>query len=60
MKKFWKSKTLWLNAIALIGVIVTGFGVDSETVAAWLGAEGIAIALINAILRAVTNTGLER
>lgn len=54
-KKWWKSKTLWVNALALIAGGVqagTGFVVSMELQAA-------ALALANLVLRAVTNAPLE-
>ncbi len=59
-KKWYLSKTLWVNLIGAAALIATAFGVDSGDVAAWLGAEGILLAMVNAILRAFTNTGITR
>ena len=55
MVKVWKSKTLWVNVLAAIGLFLSGqYGII-------LSAEmiGLALAGINAILRAVTNEPLE-
>jgi hypothetical protein len=55
IKEWWKSKTLWVNAIALAAMIIQanyGFIIAPE--------EQIAIiTIVNLILRAVTKTGLE-
>jgi hypothetical protein len=55
IKEWWKSKTLWVNVIALIAMIVQanyGFIIAPE--------EQIAvITIVNLILRAITKTGLE-
>lgn len=49
-KPFWRSKTLWVNAVAMVAMIVqnaTGFVIDGEVQAA-------ALVLINLVLRLVT------
>jgi hypothetical protein len=54
-KKWYTSKTMWVNALAVIAGIIQG--VTGE---AWFNAEaqvGV-LALANMILRAVTKTGL--
>ena len=54
-KKWYASKTLWINAIGLIAMVVQGI-----TGKAWIDAEaqvGI-LALVNMVLRSVTKTGL--
>ena len=55
-KPFWKSKTLWVNTIALIALVLQGqFGFV-------IGAEEQAaiITVANLILRAFTNAGITR
>ncbi len=60
MKEFWKSKTLWVNAVALIAAVTGAFGLDigldPEGQAAVVG--GI-MAMVNMVLRFTTNTGLK-
>lgn len=54
MKRYWHSKTLWVNTIALIGAILaryTGITLSGDETAALL-------AVINIILRKATDTGL--
>jgi hypothetical protein len=54
-KTWWKSKTLWLNVIALVAMLVQsnyGFVIAAEEQAA-------IIVVANLIMRAVTKTGLE-
>lgn len=55
-KKWWKSKTLWINLIAVGAIIVQikyGFIVSPE--------EEIAVlAVVNLIVRAFTKTGLSK
>jgi len=54
-KIWWKSKTLWVNVIAMVALIAqsqTGFAFAVEEQAA-------IIVVLNLILRAITKTGLE-
>jgi len=55
MKKWWKSKTLWVNGFAGLAVVI-----QAVTGTAWLDAEAQAglLALVNMILRVVTSEGL--
>lgn len=55
MTIWYKSKTLWLNAIGIIVIVTqsqTGFIIDP---AAQVGI----LAVINMFVRSITNTGLE-
>lgn len=54
-KKWWKSRTLWINAFALGAVFL------SKTVGIELTAEETAsgMVVLNAIMRVVTGSGLE-
>ena len=54
-KKYWQSKTVWLNVLMALGVLI-----QSITGTNWLDAElqGAIIILANVILRLVTHTGL--
>lgn len=48
MNKAWfKSKTLWINVIAIVGIILYGKEFDSSTV-------GIVLGVINFLLRLIT------
>ena len=54
-KPFWQSKTLWVNALAFVALLVQSLGTGFV-----IGAEeqlGI-LAVINLILRLVTKTGI--
>jgi len=54
-KVFYKSKTLWVNIIAIIAMVIQakyGFIVSLEEQVA-------ALAIVNLVLRAVTHGGLE-
>jgi len=56
MKKWMRSKTLWINIIAIAAIVLQaeyGFIVTPELELAALG-------IINLILRAITNEGLEK
>lgn len=57
MKAFWKSKTFWVNLVALVASVLAGFGmgIDATAQAAIVG--GV-MALINLGLRSVTTTGI--
>ena len=54
-KPWWTSKTLWVNAIAFVALLVQQFGagfiIDAET------QVGI-LAVLNVLLRLVTKTGI--
>jgi uncharacterized membrane protein len=53
-KAWYKSKTLWINGIAMLALLIqniTGFVIDLETQAAM-------IVVINLILRVITHEGL--
>ncbi len=51
-KKWYKSRTLWVNAIAIVGIVVVGKEFDAEVV-------GIVLGALNLILRLLTKEGLE-
>jgi hypothetical protein len=52
MKRWWLSKTLWVNAISLLAIIVQGV-TGKEMIP--LEAQGSILAGINMVLRMVTN-----
>jgi len=54
-KKWFHSKTLWTNALMLVGVAVLEFTGQNP-----LNTEMVAsvLVIVNAVLRAVTKTGL--
>ena len=56
-KKFWKSKTVWVNALVAIAVLI-----QAITGVPWLDAEAQAsiIVVANLILRFVTKQGLTK
>lgn len=59
MKKWYTSKTLYVNIIGIIVIAVTAFGYENVS-AEILAAEASILAIINFVLRLVTNTGLEK
>ena len=54
-KTFWHSKTLWVNALMGIALIV-----QAATGTAWLDteAQGAIVVIVNLILRIITKQGL--
>lgn len=57
MKKWYHSKTLWVNGLVFIGSLISGITGEN-----WLDGEMqlMLLALIDFILRVVTNQGLFR
>ncbi len=55
VKPWYFSRTLWLNILGVVAMIVTLFGVDAQE---WAAIEGGILAIINLILRLRTNQGL--
>lgn len=54
-KKFWQSKTIWVNLIATAAAVVqlkTGFVVDAEQ-------QLLLLTLVNLVLRSITDTKIE-
>jgi len=54
-KKFYLSKTFWINVLAIVALVVqtqTGFVISAEL-------EVSILAIINVILRAITHTSIE-
>lgn len=58
-KPFWASKTLWVNAIALVAAVTGAFGMDlgldPETQTAVVGAL---MGVVNIVLRFMTKTAV--
>ena len=59
-KPFWTSKTLWVNAIALVAAITGAFGMDlgldAETQA---GIVGAVMSVVNIALRFTTKSAVK-
>ena len=56
-KKWLKSKTLWMNTLAIL-VMITEYLVTEQVYSPEIHA--IAIAVLNMLMRKVTNTGLTK
>jgi len=60
-KPFWASKTLWVNAIALVAAVTGAFGVDlgldPETQTALVAAI---MSVVNIVLRFTTRSAVTR
>ena len=50
-KDWWTSKTIWANAIALVGAIVISTGFDAGS---WAEISTVALAAVNVALRLIT------
>ena len=59
VKKWYKSKVLWFNVIAIAGVLIHLYA-SSAIQSQWIALEGGLIAIINIILRSITNQGLQK
>lgn len=55
MKKWYMSKVLWFNVLAFIVAIAAEYGYTGELPVGWAVFVPAAIALVNFILRWVTN-----
>jgi len=60
MKKFYLSKTLWFNFLALVTIIAGNFGYGEFVAQAWVNDLGVSLViLVNLILRFVTKEGIK-
>ena len=58
-KSFWKSKTFWFNALALVAAIAASFGYGEFVADPNLEQYAlVAVTVINLVLRFATSTGL--
>ena len=51
-KHFWASKTIWVQALGLIGMLLIGGGIIGET--QWVLYVGIATQMLGILIRLVT------
>lgn len=58
-KRWFHSKVLYTNIIGIAVVLITAFGYENMS-AEILAIEGSILAVINLVLRIVTNQGLEK
>jgi hypothetical protein len=54
-KPWYLSKTLWLNVIGFLVFLVTYF-MDNQMFPTWITWEALALAVLNFLLRLITNT----
>lgn len=60
-KPWWSSKTIWVNAIALIASVTVAFGFDlGLTPEVQSHIVGGVMGVVNIALRFVTNTAIEK
>ncbi len=57
IKKWWQSKLVWANSIALVLFALQAMGVITKPIP--IEAQATILAAVDIILRLVTNTGLE-
>ena len=57
-KKWYLSKTLWFNVAAFVAAVLASFGYTGALPDDWLPFVVPALAIINAILRLITNKKL--
>jgi hypothetical protein len=55
-KKWWLSKTIWINLLALAGSVALALGVDSEN---WTEITAICLAIVNIGLRLATQDKIQ-
>ena len=60
MKKWYRSRILWTNLIGIVVIIVSTVCVNEEIAQEILTSEASILAIINLILRILTNQGLEK
>ena len=58
-KQWWRSRTLWFNATALV-VGVAGAALNVIRGQTWIVALTVVVALGNGVLRLLTDTGIAR
>lgn len=59
-KKWYLSKTLWFNILALIVAVASAFGYTGEVPEAWQAFVPAIVAGVNILLRIVTNQAVSR
>ena len=60
MKKWYRSRILWTNLIGIVVIIVSTVCVNEEIAQEILASEASILAIINLVLRILTNQGLEK
>lgn len=59
-KKWYESKTLWFNLLALVVAVASAYGYTGELPQAWQAFVPAIVAGINILLRIVTNQPISR
>ena len=59
-KKWYLSKTLWFNGIAFVVIVLGGFGFQAEIPESWNIFVPVAVAVVNGLLRLVTNQAVAK
>lgn len=56
MKKWYRSKTIWINGLVFLGALISGITGEN-----WLDGEAqlIVLSLVDFVLRIITKQGLE-
>lgn len=60
LKKWYHSKTLWANVIGLSAIVVSAVLVREDIAHEILAAEASLLAIVNFILRIITDQGLSK
>ncbi len=59
-KKWYASKTLWFNLVAVVVTVLGAYGYTGEVPAEWAVFVPAVVALVNVILRLVTKEPIEK
>ena len=60
MKKWYRSRILWTNLIGIVVILVSTVCANEEIAQEILASEASILAIINLVLRILTNQGLEK
>lgn len=56
-KEWWRSKTVWVNVLVLVGMVVAGRFMDATQ---WAEVSAAVLAILNIILRFATNEPISK
>ena len=59
-KKWYESKTLWFNVVAICVLVAGSFGYTGELSGDWAEAAAVILAVVNLVLRIVTKQPISR
>ena len=57
-KPFWASKTMWVNALAVLASVLGAMNVDALTPEVQAQVVGVVMGIVNIVLRFVTKSGV--